>query len=410
MSVLSQKCALLIVDGLGDLPVADLGGRTPLEDAATPVMNRFASAGLYGLVDPIVAGDIPNTHSATSLIFGLPLSQIDRMKRGPVEAAGAGLVLKEGDIAFRVNFAATESRQDGIYVTDRRAGRITQGAEELAAVLAEIDLGDGVKAFFQSTDQHRGVLVLSGPGLDESVADTDPGNVEMPARLSHCQALKPEAEFTAGKIDRFIVEASRRLRDHPVNLARAAAGKAPGNGLLVRGAGAHLNLDNVLSQLDIRVAIAAGCNTVKGLGRMSGFDIVSDPRFTATFDTDLQAKIAAVITALEDHELVYLHVKAPDICAHDRQPEAKRDFLERMDEAMEVLWATGIMVALTADHTTDSNSGFHTADPVPSFLYDPRQHMTNEEVNFGETACRSGNMERQSSEQYLHRIISHMGY
>ncbi len=403
-----RKCALLIIDGLGDLPVAALGGLTPLEAAHTPVIDRFASAGRYGLVDPIVAGDIPNTHSGTSLLFGLLPSQLGRMKRGPVEASGAGQALKPGDIALRVNFASVEARDDGLYVTDRRAGRITEGAGELASVVKDIDLGDAVKASFKSTDQHRGVLVLSGPGLDESIADTDPGNVAMPARLLPCKPLKPEAEFTAGKLDRFIAEAHRRLRDHPINAARVAAGKFPANGLLTRGAGACFKLDNVLTQRGIRVAVVAGCNTVKGLGKMFGFDTVSDPRFTATFETDLHAKMAAVVTALEDHDLVYLHIKAPDICAHDCQPAAKQAFLERLDEAMEALWSAGIMVALTADHTTDSTSGFHTADPVPTFLFDPQQRLVQVDISFGETECRNGNMQRQTSEQFLQRIIFSM--
>ena len=408
MSISRQKCALLIIDGLGDLPIAELGMRTPLEAAKTPVLDRLAASGQYGLMDPIVAGEIPNTHSGTGLLLGIRPEQLERVTRGPVEASGAGRQLQAGEIAVRVNFATFKVQDGRTFVVDRRAGRITSGTDELAALLHDVDLGDGVQAAFQSTDQHRGVLVLSGPGLDAAVSDTDPGDVGLPADLLACRPLHPGAEFTAEKINRFIDEAQRRLQDHPLNIARAAAGKLPANGLITRGAGAWFEVDNVLNEHGISTAVVTGCNTVKGLGRMFGFEAISDPRFTAAFDTDLRAKISAVVASLRDHDMVYLHVKAPDICSHDRQPLAKRDFIERLDEVLETLVTAGAIIALTADHTTDSNSGYHTADPVPALLYNPAASLTHKAVNFGEEACRNGNMERQTSVEFLLRIIRSM--
>ena len=405
-----QKCAFLIIDGLGDLPVPELAKRTPLEAARTPVLDRLAATGQYGLMDPIVRGEIPNTHSGSSLLLGIRPEQIGRVVRGPVEASGAGCSLKAGDIALRANFATVELRDDGMFVLDRRAGRITSGTDELAADLNHVDLGDGVKADLQSTDQHRGVLVLSGPGLDAAVSDTDPGDVELPALFPFCRPGQAGAEFTADKINLFIEEAHRRLQDHPLNIARAATGKLPANGLITRGAGAWFSVDNVLDEHGISTAVVAGCNTVRGLGKMFGFEAISDPRFTAAFDTDLRAKMAAVVASLDHHEMVYLHVKAPDICAHDRNPMAKRDFLERLDEAMQVLTTAGCVIALTADHTTDSNTGYHTADPVPALLYSPASATQGKAVIFGEEACRNGNMERQTSVEFLQKIVRSMGY
>ena len=106
-------------------------------------------------------------------------------------------------------------------------------------LLSDVDLGDSVHANLVATDQHRGVLVLSGPGLDASISDTDPGDGAMPAALKPCRPLSPEAELTARKIDRFINEAHRRLVDHPINIVRISDGKPPANGLITRGAGAR---------------------------------------------------------------------------------------------------------------------------------------------------------------------------
>jgi len=405
-----RKCALLIIDGLGDLPHPELDGKTPLEAAHTPVFDRLAMTGHFGLVDPIIPGKIPNTHSGTGMLMGLLPGQASRLSRGPVEASGAGRVLSSGDIAMRANFASVESLDGELLVTDRRAGRITADTEELAAVLKDIDLGDDIFASLVPTDQHRGVLVLSGPGLNAAISNTDPGDGKMPAPVKTCLPLKPAAALTAEKVNRFVIEAHNRLVDHPVNIARTADGKPGASGIITRGAGEQFKLDNVLQPLGIKAAVVTGCNTVRGLGRIFGFDAIIDPRFTATVDTDLHAKIAAVVSALQDHELVFLHVKAPDICSHDRRPLAKRDFLQRLDEALKPLLETGSVIAIAADHTTDSNSGFHTADPVPALIWQPDTTQSTVPVKFGESACRQGNMDRQLSNDFLLRVLRTMGY
>ncbi len=408
--VLYSKCVLLIIDGLGDLPAPELDGKTPLEAACTPNLDQLAGAGRYGLVDPITPGEIPQTHSGTGMLMGLLPQQVERLNRGPVEAAGAGRVLAAGDIALRTNFASVERRGGELLVTDRRAGRITTGTDELAALLTDVDLGDGIRADLLSTDQHRGVLVLSGPGLDVSISDTDPRESIMPATLEACRSLVPEAELTAAKINLFINEAHRRLVDHPINIARARDGKPCASGIITRGAGAQFGLDNTLQTLGIRAAIVSGCNTVLGVGRIFGFDAITDPRFTATVDTDLNAKVAAVGVALQDHDMVFMHVKAPDICSHDRQPLAKRDFLQRLDKALGPLLDTGSVIAVAADHSTNCNTGFHTADPVPTLIWEPVSGQSVGAVKFGETACGQGTMERQLSNEFLQKVLHSMGY
>ena len=409
-SLSHNKCVLLIIDGLGDLPAPELDGQTPLEAASTPLLDQLAGAGRCGLVDPITPGKIPHTHSGTGMLMGLLPEQVERLNRGPVEAAGAGRVLAAGDIAIRTNFASVERQHGQLLVTDRRAGRIITGTDELAALLTDVDLGDGIRASLLSTDQHRGVLVLSGPGLHAEISDTDPRDSTMPAMVEACRPFIPEAQLTAAKVNRFISEAHRRLADHPINIARARNGKPCANGIITRGAGAQFGLDNMLQSLAIRAAIVSGCNTVLGVGRIFGFNAITDSRFTATVDTDLHAKVAAVGTALRDHDMVFMHVKAPDICSHDRQPLAKRDFLQRLDQALEPLLNTGSIIAVAADHSTDSNTGFHTADPVPALISQPGSRQFGGPVNFGEAACAQGNMDRQLSHDFLLRVLRTMGY
>jgi 2,3-bisphosphoglycerate-independent phosphoglycerate mutase len=406
-----RKTVILILDGLGDLPSPALGGRTPLEAAHTPVMNRLAGSGFHGLVDPEQPGKVANTHTGCGTLLGVQPAVVSRLKRGPIEASGAGRTLKPGEIAVRANFATLRQEAGGSLVLDRRAGRICTGTQDLAASLSAIDLGDGISGGLLSTDQHRCVLVLSGPGLDPRVSDTDPGDRGMPGFVRTCQAKAVAATLTAEKINRFVEIARHRLGGHPVNLARIEAGLPPANGVITRGAGASLALENRVKDLGISAALVAACNTVIGLAKALGFKVISEPGFTADAETDLPGKMNAALVALQSHDLVYIHIKAPDIFAHDHQPEGKSAFLERVDAALGLLEQAGVIIALSADHSTDSNTGAHTADPVPALLFDPSSVPGVEalQLNFSETACAAGSMPRQSGHEFLRRVTDLMG-
>ncbi|HLF30997.1 MAG TPA: hypothetical protein VI566_08215 [Xanthomonadales bacterium] len=402
-----RKCIFIIVDGLGDLPIPAFDNCTPLEAARTPTLDRLAAAGVYGPIDPMGLGITPNTDSGTGMLLGMFPADAESLKRGPVEAAGARLVLRDGDVALRANFASIQPAKTGFVVTDRRAGRVRHDAVELGCAIRQLDLGDGVSAQFRNTEQHRGVLVLSGPGLSAAITATDPGEVPLPAPLPECQALEPAAGRTAEKVNLFTRMVREVLEKHPVNATRAAAGMQTANCVIVRGAGAPVSLRNVITGMGLSAALVSGCNTVRGLGRIFGFEIITDPRFTADVDTDLDAKMLAALAALRQHDLCFLHIKAPDICAHDRQPEAKRQFIERLDKAMVPLLRQDLVTALAADHSTDSNTGMHTADPVPALLHRPGSTMRVTVVKFGEKSCGEGTMPRQTSSAFLQRVLEY---
>lgn len=400
-----RKCLFLILDGLGDLPIAELYGETPLEAASTPNLDRFAANGQMGQVDPIARGVIPNTHTGVGMLIGLYPDQAQRLSRGPVEAAGLGRRLEPGEIAFRANLATLEKQGDEFHVADRRAGRVTTDSHELAQVLNDISLGDGISATFVPTDQHRGALVFSGPGLAADVSDTDPGDRGAPGRLKTCSPLQAESALAAEKVNRFIELAYSRLVDHPVNRERVAAGKLPATGVITRGAGAYFQVDNILEERAIAAAMVAGCNTVSGLAKTFGLDTIGRAGFTAGTDTDVEGKLAAARQALDRYPMVFVHIKAPDLFSHDFQPAAKKAFIERVDRAL-VEWVdSDAIIVLAADHTTDSNSGAHTEHPVPVLIFDPLNPRGGEAVNFGESTCRDGNMPRQTGHELLLRVL-----
>ena len=165
----------------------------------------------------------------------------------------------------------------------------------------------------------------------------------------------------------------------------------------------------MITDLGLRTAIVAGECTLHGMGRLLGCTVVSDPRFTAMLDTDLEAKVEATRRALSDHDLVILHVKGTDVASHDRDPDAKRSMLERFDATLDKLLDDDIVVAVSADHSTDSNVGVHIGDPVPALLYNLHGRR-DRATTFGETECMQGGLGRISGFTFVLSLIDAMGH
>jgi 2,3-bisphosphoglycerate-independent phosphoglycerate mutase len=402
---------MVILDGLGDRPTPRLDGKTPLEAAHTPNLDKLAGNGLCGMVDPLKPGIPVATHTGTGLMLGLAPRDAIHLPRGPVEAAGIGLPIAQGDLAIRCNFATLEPQGEELRIIDRRAGRIREGTKELAAVLQDIPVGEGITATLLPSTQHRAVLRLSGPNLSGAITDTDPG--DDPQCTSIRAALPgigddPAAIRTADALNRFIREAFQRLQDHPINKQRGQRGEHLANGIITRGAGMLGETRSLVSYLGLKAALVAAEGSVIGLGRLLGYTVISDPRFTALPDTDLQAKITAATDALASHDLVFLHIKAPDICAHDFSPEAKQAFLERLDQALATLLQEELVIGISGDHSTDSTTGDHCGDPVPSILYTPGGRIDGCH-RFGETGCMQGGLSRLSASDFILSLLDSMG-
>ena len=401
---------MILLDGLGDRPSTALGGQTPLEVARTPNMDRLAASGLCGLISPFAAWVPVETQTGTGLLMGLARQDIKKLTRGPIEAAGVGLDLHAGDVALRCNFATLQPNGTRFDILDRRAGRIDEDTETLCHALDELDLNDGITAHLRAATEHRAVLALSGAGLSEAVTNTDPGAGRAAEGVQPCLARTqddPEAARTATAINTFVRESYRRLKDHPVNQARAAQGLAPANGLITRGAGSVAPLRNLVAHLGLRAAVITGEATVRGLGRLFGFDVIQHTQFTGRHHTNLDAKVAATQAALGDHDLVFLHIKGTDTRAHDRDPAGKAALIEEIDEAIAPLLAPDRVVAITGDHTTDSTLGIHTGDPVPALLSAPHTR-TDAARSFSETTCLNGGLGHLSATSFLCAMLDHM--
>ncbi|HVS16692.1 MAG TPA: 2,3-bisphosphoglycerate-independent phosphoglycerate mutase [Thermoanaerobaculia bacterium] len=397
---------LLVVDGLPDRPLRALGGRTPLEAARTPTFDRLAREGRVGLADPIAPGVVPDTASGNLALFGQPPLA---MKRGPIEALGAGLALGPDAIALRANLATLDDRG---WVIDRRAGRIRDDAPELAAALDRLPLPDApeVTVRVHAGTEHRLAVVLDGPDLSSELDGSDPGETAPPGPPLEPRPHDPadrRAQRTAELLDAFEREARRVLGEHPVNRRRLDDGLPPANCLLTRGAGRVHSLEPLaVGGRGFRLACVSGDRTVLGIASAIGAEIVRDPSMTANLDTDLQAKFAAAAVALEHSDLVVLHVKGADIAAHDRRPDAKVEFIERLDAALGrfLEGRADLRVAVASDHATFCDSGGHGADPVPVLLWGPGI-PADAVTTFTERTAAGGGLQRFPLQLLVERLF-----
>lgn len=366
---------VLIIDGIADRPVRALGGRTPLQAANTPNLDRLAFEGQVGLCDPIAPGVVPDTAAGTLAIFG---QSPQSLKRGPVEALGAGFKLTPQDVAIRANLATID---DSGTVVDRRAGRIRDEVSELAKALDRLplpgELGDVVEVRVRPATEHRLAVVLRGEGLSPAIGGSDPGEAAIPGPALTPRPLEPgndRAVTTARALAAFEQAARKVLAKHPVNRRRAKQGLPVANAILTRGPGrVHRLITLEEAGLPLRISCISGDRTVTGVAQLLGARIITRPEMTANLDTDLGAKFKAALRAMSSSDLIVVHVKGADIAAHDRRPELKVEFLERLDREigrlLEQRQGKPTRIAVASDHATLSENGQHAADPLPVLIW-----------------------------------------
>lgn len=384
-----RKILLVIFDGLGDRPLTELGHKTPLEATPKPNLDWFAANGVNGLLDPIAPGIVAGSDTSHLALFGYDPHEV-YTGRGPFEAAGVGIELQAGDIAFRGNFATVDGE---MRLTDRRAGRIREATNELAKALDGLKLGR-IRAIVRAGTEHRVAVVLRGRGLSPKVTDTDPH--EIGAEVLEAKPQEAEAKTTAKAVNAFTKQAFRLLKGHPVNRARVAKDEPAANMVVLRGAGVFPNLVPLPERLRLKAAGIAGVALIRGMFRTVGMDEIEVPGATGGLDTDMIAKADAALKALRSYDLVVLHVKAPDLCGHDGNASEKIRVIERIDAMMGHLKAhlsSDLVVGLTADHSTPVAVKDHSADPVPLTVLGEGVRVDHV-VNFDERSVARGALGR----------------
>lgn len=392
-----KKIIFTILDGLGDRPIEAFNGKTPLEYANTPNLDRMAREGMCGLVDVLGKGKRPDSDTAHLVLFGYDLNK-HYPGRGPIEAAGVGMEMKSGDIVFRVNLGTVD---ENLYILDRRAGRI-QSTAPFIKPLNNIDI-EGIKFLLKPGTGHRAVLLLRGDGLSDKISDGDPHKIG-----AHVQRIKPlddskEAKFTAHILNRFLDKSYRILKDMDLNKERKEMGKPPANYLLIRGAGRYKKIPSFEDMYNLKACCIAGAGLYKGIGAITGMDVLDVKGATGLLNTNIKAKFRKAINALDIYDFVFVHIKPTDSLGEDGNCIGKKEFIEKIDRAICYLLETNSLNIVTADHSTPCELKDHSSDPVPLLLYGNERDDVN---TFGEHACKHGKIGRIQGKDVMGKIIS----
>ena len=379
---------------MGDLPIKKFGDKTPLEAASTPNIDRLAKEGITGIMHILGKGIRPNSDEAHLTLFGYDLKK-DYPDRGPIEAAGVGIKLKESDVALRSNLATIDKE---LRVKDRRCGRIESTAE-FTKDLDGMKI-NGIDFIVKSGTGHRIIIVMRGKGLSDKISNSDVHYVTDSKVIEDWKGdkvnrIKPldstkEAKFTAETLQKFLEKAHELLKSHPLNEKREKQGKLRGEYLLTRGPGYYKKLSSFKEKYNLKSACIAGAGLYKGLGAMAGMDLIKVKGATGLPNTDVKAKFKKAKETIKNYDFIFVHVKPTDIFGENGDSKGKKEFIEKkIDPALSVLMGFEGIIAITADHSTPCSHKDHSGDPVPLLIHGNGKDNI---VKFGEKECRKGGL------------------
>lgn len=400
-----NKVIFVVFDGLGDRPIKEFGYKTPLEAAYTPNFDAIAKKSMCGLSNALGRGVRPGSDVSHLAIFGYPMDKY-YTGRGPIEVAGLGIKLQEGDVAFRGNFGTVDADWN---IIDRRAGRI-RVVDEFAAALDGMEI-DGVKIIVKPGTAHRAGVVFRGKGLSANITDADPHAEGFPVKEVKPADNTPEAAFTAQILNKFMRRSYEILDKLEANKKRRANGDLPANFMLLRGAGMYPTMPTFEAKYGMKAACIAGGGLYKGIGAFLGMDLIEVEGATALPDSNVHNKFVAAKKALDKYDFVFTHVKATDSLAEDGNPVGKKEFIEKCDIAAKELLdlPDNVLLVITADHSTACELKAHSADPVPILFCS--SHVRIDEVDaFNERAFVKGGLGRIEGKDVMPEVMNIMGY
>ena len=384
-----MKGIIMIIDGMGDRPIKELGYKTPLEAANTPNMDKMAERGICGIMDPIKPGIRAGSDTSHISILGYDPYKV-YTGRGPFEAAGVGVNVLPGDIAFRCNFSTAD--ENGTII-DRRAGRIRDGTEDIASLINGMEIEDDVEIIFKESTGHRAVLVVRGEGLSDQISDADPKHDGNPPKKVKPLDDTVEAKRTAEIVNKIVDKSYTLLKDHPVNLKRIENGENPANIIIPRGAGAVPYVEPFNEKYGLKSVCIAETGLIKGIGSIAGMELINIEGATGGIDTNLENIENGILeTASKDYDFILINVDGADEAGHDGQMDEKVKFIEKVDDMMERLMEIpDVYFILTADHSTPISTMDHTGDPVPILINGPEVKI-DDVKKFSERAAAKGGM------------------
>ena len=386
-----MKYLVMLCDGMADFPVEALGGKTPLEAADTPCMDRLAKDSEVGLVKTVMDGMKPGSDVANLSVLGYD-PKIYYTGRSPLEAGSIGIDMKDTDVSLRCNLVtlSDEPEYEDKTIIDYCAGDIsTADAKILVDYLAEKLNNDEFKLY--SGVSYRHCLIWNNGTMDIA-----------PLTPPHDITGKPIKEYVpknpnAQKLYELMKKSYELLKDHPLNKERIAKGLRPANSMWLWGEGKRANLDDFKGKYGVKGPMISAVDLLKGIGKFSNMNVVSVEGATGYIDTNFEGKAEAAIKEFENgQDFVYIHVEAPDECGHRNEMENKVKAISLIDHlilspVVDALEKMGdFKVLVTPDHPTPLSLRTHTNDPVPYMIYDSRVKKNGPDSYNEKTAKETG--------------------
>jgi len=361
-----MKSVIFLPDGMADLPIAELNGKTPLEYAATPAMDLIARNGVSGTFLSLPDGLPTSSDVANMSVMGY-CPEENYPGRGPIEAASQKVPLAPDDVAFRCNLVTVSP--EGILL-DYSAGHIDNKVSSLLMKELQREFGSEKVSFYPGVS-YRNLLVLHGKEFSSHVdyykPDSSQGIPE--AELSLC-AKDFDAQHTVDFLNELGRKAALFLEKHPLNQGKAS----PANRIWPWSPGHKPALPQFSDvYAGKKGAIVSAVDVIKGIGYCSGMTVADVPGATGFIDTNYAGKVAAALKLLETHDFVYIHVEATDECSHMGDLKLKLRAIEDFDAkivapVLAALQNQEVRFAVLPDHPVPLAMRQHTTTPVPVAL------------------------------------------
>ncbi|MCW4022879.1 MAG: cofactor-independent phosphoglycerate mutase [Candidatus Bathyarchaeota archaeon] len=384
-----MKYVLVLGDGMADYPVSQLNGKTPLEVANKPNMDLIANKGQNGLLKTVPEDMTPGSAPAILSVLGYD-PKVYYSGRGPLEAAGRNIQLNKQDVAFRCNLITEKDSK----LVDYSAGHISssEASQLIQSIKQQLPKPDNVE-FFVGLD-YRHFLIVRNYGPKEIVDCTLPHN----AIGEKVFDILPRAESEEAKVfqkdlQNMILGSKAVLENHPVNVARKDAGKNVANMIWPWGGGRVPVMPTFMERFGVSSAVISAVDLVKGIGVYAGMKVIEVPNVTGLYDTNYEGKADYALKALQEYNMVFVHVEAPDEAGHAKDYKLKIKTIEDLDNRLIGRIMDNIddnvSIAVLPDHPTPIKIGTHTRDPVPFAVYSPAKEADNVK-KFDENSAKNG--------------------
>ncbi len=426
-----KKLLFVVIDGGADTPNKDINFKTAFEKANIPNIDFLARNGLNGVVKVLPIP--PESDEAVLSLLGYDVFKV-YTGRGPLESIGGGVPFKDGDLALRCNFATVK---DDNILNVRAGGISTKEAKELETAINQYVSLTGAEYEFKATAGYRGALVIkSKEKLSPKISNTHPtyklhffditwsrdGTIksiplsealhEPILKLQKCVPIEnsKDAMFSARLVNEFIEKSRIVLETHPINKKRIEEGKPPANIILVRDAGTKLpKVSRINDEYGLRWASFVDMPVERGISQVVGMDIIPIPPLTDDARRDMTIRVLTLLKNINFYDAFYVHLKGPDAYSHMRDIEGKVKSIETIDEyffrpLLKNIDLTNTIIVVTCDHTTSTEKGIHTDDPVPITIFGSGLPPDNI-PHFTEKACASGTLGKIVGKNLMNYIV-----